>query len=347
VGDDLADVLHLFETRLPRLYLDTAVLIEIGDGSIARLVLERLLDAVTSHAVMAVVSLQHLQDALHPGEAENAGRLATALEMFPVLGLVDRGPFEIEPWEQPSGDIVILPCGNIREVINAPSRDATISRHQEVLRASHAGIVTETGMRRVVSAPGAFGVGRPSLRLPARLEPVAQYVVAMMVVAVDYQITDLIEDGATALGVTLSREDREVLGLSLMPALGLLAHLAGELAALSPDERGRVAKSMFATPDRSPGHWLSNQVSGAHRRNILRDPRASDGLDLMHVSHFPYVDVATCDRTTFAAVEPSIRSGIGPRSPRIFRNAELRLLIEHIDAMPVDPSIIEFARTRR
>lgn len=333
MSDDFAEALRVFQTLAPRLFLDTAVLIEIGDGRIDSGLLDELLDAVAQHAFVLLVTPHHLQDALRPGERDNVARLATALESFPALGVVDRGPDEIEPWDSPTGDIAILPCGNIREILEWPQGQDVLAHQHRAQRSGHAGIVTATGMRRAC----------PDLKVPARLQPVAQYALVMMVVTLEPRIQDLVEEGADALGIKLTAADRDTVGMWLVPVLGLLAHLAPELAALSPDERGRIAKSIFPEQERSPGRWLGGRVSGCRWRNIQREPLPSDAIDVSHVQHFPYVDVATCDRETFGSLQRHVADISGPRRPTVFRNSELRQLVDHIISLPFDSALATFA----
>ena len=73
-------VKQLFEQRWPRLYLDTAELVDIGRGRLSPTLVDELLATIAKHSVVLVVSHAHMCDALKPGNRDAPGFLASTLD---------------------------------------------------------------------------------------------------------------------------------------------------------------------------------------------------------------------------------------------------------------------------
>jgi hypothetical protein len=69
-------------------------------------------------------------------------------------------------------------------------------------------------------------------------------------------------------------------------------------------------------------------------RNVSRNPRSSDFVDTSHIAHLPYVDVATCDRASFAGVAQQLTRVQGSRSVRLLRNHNLQHVLAAISSLP-------------
>ncbi len=140
------------EAIWPRLYLDTAELLEIGDGRAAPGMLERLVDATRRHGVIAIASLHHLIDVVPRGGAEAVTSLANAFERFPFRAVVTVEPTEIEPWTSAGADIELALAGNIREVLCSPAAGSLLAQvggaHDAVFDAITAGR-QEVGLERL------------------------------------------------------------------------------------------------------------------------------------------------------------------------------------------------------
>lgn len=91
---------------------------------------------------------------------------------------------------------------------------------------------------------------------------------------------------------------------------------------------------MYPRREQAPGTWLAGQLAANRFRNVTRKPARQDPVDLGHVSHFPYMDIATCDRQVFDAIAPHITSARGARTVALFRNADLPALVEYVDSLP-------------
>ena len=85
--------------------------------------------------------------------------------------------------------------------------------------------------------------------------------------------------------------------------------------------------------EHSPGMFLARRLTGCWQRNVARKPRRSDSVDWMHVSYFPYVDIATCDASAFSYLVPHIDTVQGVRRPIILRNGDLTSLVEAITSL--------------
>jgi hypothetical protein len=56
---------------------------------------------------------------------------------------------------------------------------------------------------------------------------------------------------------------------------------------------------------------------------VTRKPQLSDWADLDHLTHFPYVDVATCDASALAEVRLVLRYLECPRRVRLAKNGHV------------------------
>ncbi len=73
----------------------------------------------------------------------------------------------------------------------------------------------------------------------------------------------------------------------------------------------------------------------------MREPEDTDSVDLAHVMHFPYVDIATCDRQSYAAISAHVAQARGPRAVTLYRNNQLQAILEHIEELPTAEEILE------
>lgn len=149
MGEDVTTTgLDAFRRRWHRLYLDTAELNEIARNRVDRALLRDLTKACEVHAVILVVSIEHMRDAMKPGDKDAPGRLADAVEVFPLRGLVDLGPDAIEPWSNEPADIKIDPWANVREVLLSPAAVPALAKQAKVQDATFAGdVAANTSMR--------------------------------------------------------------------------------------------------------------------------------------------------------------------------------------------------------
>jgi hypothetical protein len=298
----------------PRLYLDTGLLLEIADGLIEGPILTRLLTTMADLPAVLVVSKDHMQDAIPRGHDENRDHFAAAVQRFPFRAVVVREPREIEPWTEASQDIGLCLIEDFLELVTRPEARP----HLAQLSAAQDKIHTATSVSQVV-------------RRMDPLSPKASELAfaCMVTLARGWMGTDISE----ILAMWEESKGRLADGerASIVVALTLWAELVREHI-LTDEDREKFARDFLDTFDdtsriHSPGMFLARRLTGCWQRDTARNPKRGDSVDVMHASYFPYVNIATCDRSAFACLAKYIGLVKGPRSPRVFRNNDLESVV--------------------
>ena len=322
---------RLVNQRWHRLYLDTAVLNDIGRGNLDVPFVESLIEATAAHAVVLVISAAHFRDALKPNDPNAPYRLAATIERFPFRALVDVDPFSIEPWTAGPADIDLLPWGNVRETLTHPAAndflvkqddiqgitfdaDEAYKKYQRALRDS----LGEASLPKLSNPHQAIVVGATNL-LALGMRPDA---------------AAAIDRAAEMIHADLTPQQRARLVESVVPFESAVRAMAPLFDKLTEFQRLDAWPIMKAGPEVAPGAWLVKQLVANRTRNIDRDPERSDVVDLEHSMHFPYVDIATCDRQAFAALQPILGQARGSRSPHLFRNGEVQKVLAYMRTLP-------------
>lgn len=138
--------------------------------------------------------------------------------------------------------------------------------------------------------------------------------------------------------IRISDATRVSMRTRLQPVSDLITSLGD--ARLNDQERMQLLTFMahsFASEGyaSAPGLFLSGRLANCRTRNRNRIPSRSDALDGMHVMHFPYVEVATCDRQTYGCICPHLDKILTPRRPLIIRNGHLREVLRAVQNFPV------------
>jgi hypothetical protein len=81
---------------------------------------------------------------------------------------------------------------------------------------------------------------------------------------------------------------------------------------------------------RRPGVYLERALRGARQRNLDRNSKRSDLVDLHHVQYLPYVDVFTTDKENVAALSPLLANATLRRSGKLLRNRNLARVTEEL-----------------
>jgi hypothetical protein len=336
VSDATTDALTAFRDRWPRMYLDTADLHEIARGRVDAALLADFFGALKEHAVILVVSLEHLRDALKPGDAEAPKRFGDALLRFPLLGLVDLGPDRIEPW--PGTDIVdikIDPWGNVHEVLQAPTAAPALATQAEIQAAMHAGEVAANQAMRITHRR----------RVPRRLHPVfAGATVTLLLGWRGNDAATVLDWVAAEERLTLTAAERADLAEQLQPVVEMVRRI-GPMMQEHNTDRVAAMRRVGLGPERAPGYWLAGKLSTNRMRNVTRDPIASDSIDLLHASYFPYMDIAECDRQAHDALQSNLGEARGPRTCHLFRNGQLRAILEHVRTLPTGVELTALAQS--
>jgi hypothetical protein len=325
---DIADeeLLASFRSRWHRLYLDTAELNELAGGRVDAGLVRDLHAACRDRRTVLVISREHLRDAFRPGDGERRPQFAAMLEQFPTCAMVTTDPYEIEPWQGDVKDIVISPCGNIREVLTSEHADAALEREARVQDATHAGDRDAIASMR----------GSARVQIPRRLHDVIAGVTIFLVGGtMGEELDPIIDRCASLLDAHVSDADRALIKETVRPMLDMLRHLA-PLMAEGAIDRIEVTRQIGVGPGDSPGRWLAQKLVSNRLRNVGRNPQRSDVVDLFHATYYPYMDVATCDRQAHDALLPFLDEVRGSRASRgqLVRNGQLATVVECLEQLP-------------
>ncbi len=301
-----------------RLYLDTGDLNRIADGREDAAMVEALRTAMHEGGVALVISRAHMQDALSLTDAATKERFVAMVETFqPVLMVVD-GPTEVEPLDADRRDIVVQPCVNFREIVFSEAARPWLEKASTTQDEMHSGDVIAQTIRQVVP------------RTDRRVSKAAgalfvQAAVTLLRGWMGDDVEAVVSHWEKAGPFVVKAEERTVVLVNLVAFRAFLAPLRETIARddLDMTDLLRRLGAMGAAPAAYPGQSLTVAVGSAKQRDADRRRQRSDWVDLDHVAHFPYVDLATCDAGTFPLVTSALRNIESPRNVVVMRNGQL------------------------
>ncbi len=301
-----------------RLYLDSSDIIRLADGVADAAQLEALRAAMLETGTRLTLSRAHTWDGLSRVDAARAERVIRVVESFePILMVVD-GPDVVEPIWTDRPDVVVQPCSSFRELANAPQRGAWLSGH-----AGHA------------AAQGELGGAGPLVRQSARTRTLLmQSFVTLCAGRLGDDVEVIVAHWERELG-PMNAVDRTTVMIQLRKVRELLR---SESKTTNADMRTTKISDMTAVlqalsavgddPLSYPGRRIGMVVATAKQRDLARRLQRSDLLDIEHASHFPYVDVATCEAGIYQAITTSVANVGGPRSAALAPTGQLPRVIE-------------------
>jgi hypothetical protein len=301
----------------PRLYLDTGLLLDIADGNVKNENMDDLLATMARGPVLLVVSKDHIQDVLPLSRDESTDQFAAAVERFPHRAVVDREPHDIEPWSNGPQDIGLSLIDDVSGLVRHPAARpymAKLSAAQEQLH-------------RTSSVSQAERRGSPPLSAKAN-ELALRCLATLAGGLLGTDVSDIIAWFEPEFRGQISDAELATIIATLTPWAALVRdHVRSDA---DHERLFRDFRDNFGDASRlhSPGMFLARRLAACWSRDLARKPRRSDSVDGMHASYFPYVDVATCDRSAFTCLAPHIESVRGSRTPRIFRNNDLASVID-------------------
>ena len=295
----------------------------IADGRVDHEVVAGLHAAMVASGTRLVLARAHIWDGLSQVDQETTERVIRAVEAFGSILMVVDGPDVVEPLSEGRSDIVVEPCRNFRELVHAPAAAPWLRRFNDLQDDAHVGDVTSQVLLRD-GAP----MGQPYSKRAHALFMQGFVSLCSGWLGDDGEVITAFWEAE--LGVTLKPHERAWVVTQLEAASAVVGSVGGAAAEADIDFMDILRKMAAAgsTPAVYPGQWLAMRVGGERRRNPTRAPLRSDMVDIDHVTHFPYVDVATCDATTYHAVNLSIRSLNGPRTPALVRTGRLDQVVE-------------------
>jgi hypothetical protein len=317
-------------TLWPRLYLDAAEILRIADGNADPNAVQELSRAMWSRCVLLVISIEHLQDALPRAGADAPNRVAEALERFQLRSVVVRSPADIEPWQDSSADIEIAPAANVREVLTVGVKHQVLHDLSWLQDTLHA---TSVEFQKAQLAAQGTTLTSSEHKLAF------QCLVTVVRGWLGTNVEEVIAHWEAKDGVALLPRVKVALRAQLQP-FGDLMNVVGKDPRLDDDARMKILMMMrdsFGDDSyiHAPGMFLAARVATCRMRNQTRVPTLTDSVDAMHATYFPYVDIATCDRQTYACLAPHLSKITRPRSPMVFRNGRLEAVLRAVCAFPV------------
>lgn len=134
----------------------------------------------------------------------------------------------------------------------------------------------------------------------------------------------------------LKAEERKVILVNLVALHAFMDPLREKVAhdGLDMTDVLRRLGAMGAAPAAYPSQSLTVAVGSGKQRDPDRRRQRSDWVDLDHVAHVPYVDLATCDAGTFPLVTAALRNIESPRNAVVMRNGQLGEVVRKLRALP-------------
>jgi hypothetical protein len=225
--------------------------------------------------------------------------------------------------------VTLVPWNNVRESLLATGGDEALEEQARGQDAAHAGEVAamehlrREAPRRIARHLHAIVVGAT---------------VSLLMGLRDNDAGGALDCAAGVEGYEFTGTERDDLVEALQPLVAYFERLGPEMERLGTD-RTTAARRMGLGPDRAPGLWLAGRLSEGRIRNRARAPLRSDMIDLAHAAHYPYVDVATCDRQAHAELARFIGDAAGSRVPNLLRNGQLPAVLEHVQSLPTGDAI--------
>jgi hypothetical protein len=303
--------------KFQRLYLDTSDLLDIADG---RTPTELLLSTMEATRTLLVVSRAHAQDAIAPGDDVARERFIRALELFGTLLLVVDGPLTVEPLVEGVDDINVEPCSNIREILLSEGSAAWLNRERDWQEEMH--LASQRSAVRLATIP-------PAKQLRKAVEQLGWQCAITMIrgwLSDDPQV--IVEYWQAKSNLELSPKERD----RILTAMRAMAELLEPVRKLQADQdtvdfQLRRWASAFGDAKGFPGSMLSHGVAWELSRDRKRKRLRSDHVDVDHVAHIPYVDIATCDRAVIHMMRPYLAKIHARRGARVIRSGHIQDVI--------------------
>jgi uncharacterized protein (DUF2384 family) len=308
----------------PRLYLDTADLLDIADCRVDSAVVDALLGAIETKGLVTIFTLEHLLDMQRMSVDEPGKVLGDVARRFGRRAVVSTEPHEVEPWHEASADIVLELVRDPVGLFTHPAAASVVERFGDLTRRAHQG-------DRAIQDSG----GSSSIPISGDAEKLfAQCMITLVRGWMGSDIDGIVSFWAPKTAPTLTagriaavRRRLEMFRAAFIEVEPLMDEQA--------DARDHAMANMLAATDpaRSPGLHLMTKLSAARTHDGHRAPKASDAVDGMHAVYFPYVDIATCDKFTHTHLERAMPTVAKARPVQLLRTKRLEQVLEAIGAL--------------
>lgn len=310
-----------------RLYLDTAVILDIADGTLPRAEIEALHAAMVEHSAGLVLSLGHLWD-LRSGRGVDRAteqRWCNAIEGFSSVWMVRSSPLKLEEealllaeQQRPTGRDAPMPA----DLLSL----APVDSAEDLLR----------------SLPWQIG---PVLRMAGPMMAVAETLSRRA----DSKSTRQLLFGLEKFPRTARALDwmtRHTLGLPIETFVRQMNKKNAVGLSSAPVRaitfRGGFEAWLAVAREVAPGQYLHVMLTRRKQQDLKRVPLGSDLADgYSHAAVLPYVDTATVDATNFAVLDIEAKKARCPRLLRLLKNPGQKSLA------PIVAALGDIARGRK
>jgi hypothetical protein len=303
-----------------RLYLDTSDLLNFADGRISP---QSLQEAMSATGTLLVVSRAHVQDAIDPNAPEAQEPLCQLLESFGTILVVVKGPSDVEPLGPDRPDIVVEACTNIRELLFANSARTWLESERAWQSEMHKACVASDTILGTIDMEGSMR--REANRLGWECA-------ILMIRSGNYdEVPLLIDFMQQEMNFELTSYERDRIENAMRAAVVVIRQSGA--ADVDEETRERVLRTWAAAQKDGalyPGALLAQGVAWEIPRQRNRKRKRSDHVDIAHVSHIPYVDIATCDGEMIHLMRTYLAKVTGPRSPRILRSGSIPEVVKAV-----------------
>ena len=304
-----------------RLFLDTGVLHRLADGKLSAPLVEELHEAIRFGGAQLVLTHELMHDALSAVDQPTRERFANAIRRFEPFLFVRSPPHAVEPLGGAVQDIPLVEITGLLEAIGdwpPPWFDP-------------ATLLTDKLFAGIKASVAVFRED-PTASFPIKQKHFDHIQPALMALMGSNAGDATAVPGPPPAGDDLSERERQAVDARIKAAAAFLAE-TGFDETFADDFRRH--QQLDFDPLSSPGRAILEALTAEGKRDLGREPKRSDIADTLHASHFPYVDIATCDAYVFsvlskAAFGPLLRF---PRTPKLVRNGDIQHLIAALRAL--------------
>lgn len=345
--------------KAPRLYLDTALLIDLANGTWEPRYVDRLFGSVRDTGAVLVFGPGHMLDLHRGSDRATRARVFSLIDRFPAVATIKRAPLREDQRRldaiagRPEGeerrdwtpaDLVLEEC--VRPILQDLERGGYEESAWMETSAQAEGLsVAGTGFRTLVGSgkldPAALSVFETVFAMEVRGEDGVSHLMGRLPAFVR-ELPEVQESEARLRRLHLAASP--FLATVLRPLIEQLEGTPEQFSRRSRPETSGIPVGWLAIPN-GETRWLSEASRFApglflramliqhrnHDRN--RPPKPSDNADEQHVAVVPYMDVVTTDREVFSIVRRFLGKAKTVRRARMFRNGDRAGLLGEIERL--------------
>lgn len=315
-----------------RVYLDTADIILIADAKAPSPTVARLRSVLESAPAAIVWSVSHPWD-YYPGADEaTKERIIDAMNEFPLVvgSYVDPRQLEPRPRDGPTPDLDLRRIVDMRDLLNHPAATEALAAAAPVVQMVHE---AEQASLEAMRASRATPIAGKDKRV--YVDALVSVVTSGDPRAMSNLIDELIDLGEKQQEVEIDPAVRAAIHDQLVPVVEMMKQAKDmypelDTNALLQHMRNTIDPSLHET---SPGQYAQGLLRQAKRRNVGRNSKRSDPVDLEHVLYLPYVDVFTTDRENVSILQKELPKIRKVRASILVRAGRLEVVADEVERL--------------